>query len=104
MLRAAQSYITLVESLGMRKVLPEAFKEGLAYVASERPEYTQETENTMSANRALEIVTKWLERVATRDPQLFKIFISKIRTAESTQKTKPKPKVSKVEKKDSEKS
>jgi len=95
MLRAAQSYVTLVESLRMRPVLPEAFKEGLEYVAKERPEYTQETESNMSANRALEIVTKWLERVATRDPQLFKIFISKIRKLEGNPEVKPgKTKVS----------
>lgn len=92
MLRAAQSYITLVESLGFRSVLPEAFHEGLAYVAKERPEYTQETESTMSANRAVEVVSKWLERVATRDPQLFKIFVDKIKKLESVKPAKPAPK------------
>jgi hypothetical protein len=89
MLRAAQSYITLVDSLGFKnEVLPEAFGQGLAYVAKERPEYTQETESNMSVNRALEIVSKWLERVATRDPQLFKTFVGKIKKLEDT---KPVP-------------
>lgn len=85
MLRAAQSYITLVDSFGLKgSVLPDAFKEGLAYVAKERPDYTKEGENTMSANRAMEVISKWLERVANRDPALFKVFISKIKTAEKT--------------------
>jgi hypothetical protein len=95
MLRAAQSYITLVDSLGFKAdVLPEAFREGLRYVAKERPEYTQETESTMSLNRALEVVSKWLERVATRDPALFKTFVSKIRMLEAPKKQKTPPKIS----------
>lgn len=83
MLRAAQSYITLVDSFGLKgTVLPDAFKDGLDYVARERPDYTKEGEITMSANRAMEIISKWLERVASRDPALFKTFINKIKVAE----------------------
>lgn len=83
MLRAAQSYITLVSSFDLKaEVLPTAFKEGLDYVAAQRPDYTQESENNMSANRALEIISKWLERVANRDPALFKTFVTKIKAAE----------------------
>lgn len=103
MLRAAQSYITLVDSFGLKSaVLPTAFKEGLAYVAKERPDYTKEGEITMSANQALEVISKWLERVANRDPALFKTFVNKIRKAEQTVKptpankpveTTPRPKV-----------
>lgn len=94
MLRAAQSYITLVDTLGFKSsVLPEAFKQGLDYVANERPEYTQETDSNMSANRALEIISKWLERVATRDPQLFKTFVGKIKKLEKTEVAEEKTKV-----------
>lgn len=83
MLRAAQSYMTLVSSFDLKSsVLPEAFKEGLDYVATQRPDYTQESEITMSANRAMEIISKWLERVANRDPMLFKTFVTKIKAAE----------------------
>jgi len=83
MLRAAQSYITLVDSFGLKSnVLPEAFKDGLAHVAKVRPDYTKEGDITMSANRAMEIISKWLERVANRDPALFKTFVSKIKAAE----------------------
>jgi hypothetical protein len=89
MLRAAQSYMTLVDSFGFKgSVLPNAFEEGLDYVAKERPDYTKESENNMSVNRAMEIISKWLERVANRDPALFKTFVSKINAAE--EKTVPK--------------
>lgn len=89
MLRAAQSYITLVDSVGLKsEVLPSAFSEGLAYVATHRPEYTQETESTMSVNRAMEVISKWLERVAIRDPALFRTFVSKINAASEVTKTK----------------
>jgi serine/threonine protein kinase len=83
MLRAAQSYITLVGSFDLKaEILPVAFKQGLEYVASVRPDYTQESEINMSANRAMEVISKWLERVANRDPALFKTFVTKIKSAE----------------------
>jgi len=91
MLRAAQSYITLVDSFGLKStILPDAFKEGLDYVAQERPDFTKETESNMSANRAMEIISKWLERVANRDPALFTTFMGKLKNAE-TKKTSTKP-------------
>lgn len=105
MLRAAQSYITLVDSFGLKgSVLPKAFKDGLAYVAKERPDYTKEGEISMSANRAMEVISKWLERVANRDPALFKTFVGKIKAAEKTAAPKKpvaeKPEVKTEPKKD----
>lgn len=98
MLRAAQSYITLVSSFDLKgSVLPEAFKGGLDYVAAVRPDYTQEGEINISANRAMEIVSKWLERVANRDPALFKTFVTKIKAAEKAA-PKPTPEPKKIEK------
>lgn len=92
MLRAAQSYITLVASFDLKgEILPEAFKNGLDYVAEQRPDYTQEGEITMSANKAMEVISKWLERVANRDPVLFKTFVTKIKSAEAKA-----PKASKI--------
>lgn len=83
MLRAAQSYITLVGSFDLKgEILPDAFKNGLDYVAQHRPDYTQEGEINMSANKAMEVISKWLERVANRDPMLFKTFVTKIKSAE----------------------
>jgi len=87
MLRAAQSYITLVDSFGLKSnVLPDAFRDGLAHVAKVRPDYTKENEVSMSANRAMEVISKWLERIANRDPALFKTFIGKIKAAEAPAK------------------
>lgn len=95
MLRAAQSYITLVDSVGLKsEVLPAAFNEGLNHIAAERPEYTRENESLMSVNRAMEVISKWLERVAIRDPALFKTFVTKINAASeitTTKKDEKKP-------------
>ncbi len=90
MLRAAQSYITLVESVGGRtSVLPEVFNEALSRVAHDFPEYTQDSPTLPSVNRAMETVSKWLERVADRDPALFKSFMEKINASSAAKKTKP---------------
>lgn len=97
MLRAAQSYITLVDSFGLKgTALPDAFKQGLDYVAQQRPDYTKETDFAMSANRAMEVISKWLERVANRDPVLFKTFVSKIKSAEQQKSVKKPTDTSKI--------
>ena len=72
--------------------MADAFARGLDYIAHERPDYTRETEAVMSVNRALEVVSRWLERVATRDPALFRTFVAKINAAEKKAPTKPKTK------------
>lgn len=89
MLRAAQSYITLVEAVGGRTtVLPNVFKETLKRVARDYPEYTQDNPDLPSVNRAMETISRWLERVADRDPVLFTSFINKMNTARGeTKKT-----------------
>jgi hypothetical protein len=80
MLRAAQTYINLVESLGRKnQVLPVAFKEAIDQLEREHPELVIEKDSHMSVARALNIITKWLERVATRDPVLFRKLISYVR-------------------------
>jgi hypothetical protein len=79
-LRAAQTYINLVESLGRKDVvLPVVFNRAISKLASEHPELTIEKDTNMTVARALNIVTKWLERVATKDPVLFKKFINHIK-------------------------
>lgn len=90
MLRAAQSYITLVESIGGRtSILPTVFEQALTRVAHDFPEFTQDSPDLPSVNKAMEIISRWLERVAAKDPILFKSFIGKIHAAESGAK-KPK--------------
>lgn len=79
-LRAAQTYITLVESLGRRaQVLPKVFTKVVNYVEQVHPEMAHQVDDTMSVADALETVSNWLERVAERDPSLFQQLMTRIR-------------------------
>jgi hypothetical protein len=79
-LRAAQTYIKLVESLGRNtQVLPKVFEKAISKLEKEHPELTIEKDSNMTIARAINIVTKWLERVASKDPILFRKFIGQIR-------------------------
>jgi hypothetical protein len=79
-LRAAQTYITLVESLGRRaEVLPRVFGTVVKRVTVEHPELVREDDDELSVAQAVDIISKWLERVATRDPALFRQLVRKIR-------------------------
>lgn len=83
MLRAAQSYMTLIDSMGGKTTLmPEILDEALSRVASDYPEFTQDTTQLPSVNRAMETISKWLERVADKDPALFQTFINKMNAAQ----------------------
>ncbi|MBP9738521.1 AarF/ABC1/UbiB kinase family protein [Candidatus Saccharibacteria bacterium] len=83
MLRAAQSYITLVDSVGGKTtVIPKMLDIALARVANDFPEYTQDTTQLPTVNRAMETISKWLERVADKDPALFQTFINKMNAAQ----------------------
>lgn len=93
MLRAAQSYMTLVDSMGGKTTtLPTILETALNRVAQDYPEYTQDSPDLPSVNRAMETISKWLERVADKDPALFKSFVGKINAAEKRQTPKPSPK------------
>lgn len=79
MLRAAQSYMTLVETLGEKTtVLPKAFDSALARVAVDFPEVTFDTPDLPSVNRSMEIISRWLERIADKDPALFSVIVGKL--------------------------
>lgn len=87
-LRAAQTYITLVQSLDRRAtVLPIVFEEVIARVDLEHPELRHQQDDSMSVSDALETVSNWLERVAERDPALFRQLMQKIKLR--TKPTKP---------------
>jgi hypothetical protein len=80
MLRAAQTYINLVESLGRKdQVLPVVFTKAIAQLEHDHPELVIEKNSNMSVARAINIITKWLERVANRDPVLFRKLISYVK-------------------------
>ncbi len=80
-MRSAQSYMTLLYSLGLyRKVLPKILTRVLEYVNERYPEVTQDSA-TVSLSDAIETVSAWLERVAEKDPQLFKLLSAKVKKA-----------------------
>jgi len=80
MLRAAQTYINLVESLGRKdQVLPIVFTKSIAKLEHDHPELVIEKTSNMTVARAINIITKWLERVANRDPVLFRRLISYVK-------------------------
>ncbi len=80
MLRAAQTYITLVESLGRRStVLPKVFQRVVTQVEIDSPDIRHKADDSMSIHDALTTVSNWLERVAERDPVLFKQLMTRIK-------------------------
>jgi hypothetical protein len=84
MMRSAQSFMTLLFSLGLyKKVLPKITKRVIDTVKNEYPEMTQDV-TTVSLSEALETVSAWLERVAEKDPQLFKELSAKLRQKTET--------------------
>jgi len=79
-IRAAQTYITLVESLGRQdKVLPVMFDGAVTQLKKDHPELLIEKDSNMTISRAIDIVTKWLERVANKDPILFRKLLGQIK-------------------------
>ena len=79
-LRAMQTYMTLVKSLEMRNVvLPVVFAETVRREDIQHPEFRGQSEDTMSWQHAYDIVSRWLERVANKDPILFRQLMSQIR-------------------------
>lgn len=79
-LRAAQTYFSLIESFGRRNtVLPRVFQRVIVEVSNEYPELRNHNEESMSIHDAVETVTSWLERVAERDPALFAQITGRIK-------------------------
>jgi hypothetical protein len=92
-LRAAQTLITLMDSLSTKRgqIMSRVFKRVAADVEVEFPELMHDQEPTLSFNSALETVSNWLERVADRDPQLFQQLMQKIRLKSEPKTNKSKP-------------
>lgn len=86
-LRAAQTYITLIESLGRRgAVMPRVFSRVVKEVGQSHPELRHQNDDSMSITDAIEVVSTWLERVAERDPGLFQQLVSRIKIKEQAAK------------------
>lgn len=83
-LRAAQTYITMLESLDRRvELFPQILAKAVQKVAIDHPEIVHETDKTVSASQAIDIVNRWLERVAIRDPALFMQLLKRISPREA---------------------
>ena len=87
MVRAAQTYLTLVETLGMRgKVLPPLLAKVIADTRAKFPELEHAGDKPMTLSKAMEVVSNWLERIADRDPALFSNLLEKFNRARKEQK------------------
>lgn len=81
-LRAAQTFSTLVQSLGRtNQVNPRAVEQVVRDVTRMYPEYLTASDNQTSISDAVETVLNWLERVANRDPVLFQKLADKVRSS-----------------------
>ncbi len=90
-LRAAQTYMTLVETLGRRNVvMPRVFAAVVEEVRTNNAEVLHQGEDTTNISDALETVSGWLERVAERDPTLFRELTKRIKLGEGKRR-KPSP-------------
>lgn len=80
-IRAVQTYMTLVEALGRHSVvLPQVLRRSAETIQATHPELMHAREDAISLQHALDTVSNWLERVAERDPQLFKKILVTART------------------------
>ncbi len=78
-IRAAQTFVSLLDSLERRgKLLPDILKDVVARVEREHPDIVHATERSVSMSQAIDIVNRWLERVAVRDPAMFKQLLGHI--------------------------
>jgi len=78
-LRAAQTYISLIEALERRNVIvPRLLSETVRRVSAEHADIIHQSDAPVSASQAIGIVNGWLERIALRDPALFRQLLSRI--------------------------
>jgi tRNA A-37 threonylcarbamoyl transferase component Bud32 len=84
-LRASQTYMSVVETLGRRNdVLPVVFDTVVERLRNDSAESFQDGEEPISTSEAIETINRWLERVATRDPALFRQLIRRIKLQSDT--------------------
>ncbi len=79
-LRAVQTYTSMIGSLGLyEKVMPDVINYAIMDIKKQYPDIAQDTKEAVSIGDAIETVANWLERVAARDPMLFRQLSDKIR-------------------------
>ncbi len=89
-LRAAQTYIAMLGALKRRRLFGSILAEAVANIAQKHPDIINETERTVSASQAIDIINRWLERVAVRDPALFMQLLKRISPREKAAKVQLK--------------
>lgn len=81
-LRAAQTYMSTVEALGLRsEVLSVVFNTVVEQQAANVASIANYSERPLSTSQALEIVNSWLERIASKDPSLFRRMLQQVAQA-----------------------
>lgn len=84
-LRAIQTYTSLLSSLGLyQEVMPPTLSRATAYIREHYPEAATNEQDAIDMSSAIETVAAWLERVADRDPALFRQLSAKMRAAPRT--------------------
>lgn len=79
-LRAVQTYTALVSSLGRYKeVVPPVLDQVIQDVQTTHPEIINDSDDQIAVGDAIDTIMNWLERVAERDPALFRQLMTKIR-------------------------
>lgn len=78
-LRAIQTYTAMLGSLGLYgQVMPPTLARAVQYIRANFPEEVSREKDAMDISSALETVAAWLERVADRDPLLFRQISEKM--------------------------
>ncbi len=80
MLRTIQTFTSLLTSLGLFKdVMPDILARAVHDIREQHPDIATDQKDSMDLSEALETIANWLERVADRDPALFRQLSEKIR-------------------------
>ncbi len=82
-LRAVQTYTTLISRLGRyEQVVPKIMHHAVNDIRQSYPEVTAKYEDNIGMGEAIEVITRWLERVANRDPALFQQLMHRLRASQ----------------------
>jgi hypothetical protein len=81
-LRAAQTYIALLNALNRNSMYPRILAQAVEIIARDYPDVVRDTDPSLSASQAIAIINKWLERVAMKDPVLFSQLLRRINPRE----------------------
>jgi len=91
-LRSAQTYIAFLDAVGRRSdLLPRILAESVERIESQHGDIVHQGDDQPSMSQAIGIVNRWLERIAVRDPALFRQLFSKIHGRDALMHSAPAP-------------